>query len=131
MYDEILQSVIALAQTPSLYASIVIGSLPAENGLCAYIGSGSPDEVHLDRGSLNTLYIVVNGKNADQQLVVQALSDIHKRLTRSVEYPSGTDWSVTNIQTSAAPNRIGEEDSGRQYLWGSILQVDFYSKGVD
>lgn len=131
MYDEILQAVIALAQTPSLYASIVIGSLPAENGLCAYIGSGGPDEIHFDRGSTNTLYIAVNGKHSDQQLVVQALSDIHKRLTCSVAYPSGTDWSITNIQTSATPKRIGEEDSGRQYLWGSILQVDFYAKGVD
>lgn len=132
VYKELLDSVISLIDTNlSLYATVTVGSLPVSNGISAYLGPGAPTESHLDRGSINEIYVVVNAKHADQNTALDALSDIHTYLTRLKTYPGGTNWQMLNIETGTAPNYIGTEDNGSQYLYGSILKVKIYIGGVE
>jgi len=132
VYKDMLDSVITLIDTNlSLYALVTIGSLPVINGIAAYIGAGAPTESHLDRGSINEIYVTVNAKHAAQDTALDALSDIQLYLTRLKAYPAGTDWQMLNIETGTVPNYIGTEDNGSQYLYGSILRIKFYVKGVN
>ncbi|MFA5424451.1 MAG: hypothetical protein WC374_11410 [Phycisphaerae bacterium] len=130
MYGEVLQAVRTLAisyATP--YTTIDVGSTPSANGLAMYLGAGAPDAEDMNRGSRNTIFITLNGKDADQQKIVTTLSAIHKALNRLKDFPAGADWEILNIKTSAAPGYIEQESSG-QWLYGSILTVEFYLKGV-
>ena len=45
VYDDVLLSVIAMAEEATPYASIIIGPLPPDNGLCMAWGSGAPNEL--------------------------------------------------------------------------------------
>lgn len=131
MYDDILSSVKTLASAYiAPFTSIGFGSIPTENGLAMYIGPGAPIESYLDRGSMNELSIVLNGKHSNQQSVLTALSNVHKGLTRLLSYPRTDDWQILNIETGSAPNYIDQESSG-QWVYGSILKITFYAKGVN
>jgi hypothetical protein len=128
MYGEIIQAVKTLATTYAApYTKIELGAMPTENGLAMYLGAGAPDWDYLDRGSVNSISVVLNGKHSNQQTVVTALSAIHTALTRLKEYPAGAGWKILNIKTIAAPNYIDYES---QWLYGSILDVQFYLEGV-
>jgi hypothetical protein len=83
----------------------------------------------MNRGSRQSFFVALNGKHSNQQTVVTALSAIHKALTQLKNYPAGVGWEILSIETSATPNFIEQESSG-QWLYGSILQVSFYMKGV-
>lgn len=131
MYDEIFLAVKALAlANASPYAAIAHGSLPSADSLAMYAGPGSEDEAYLDRGGTYSFDAVLNGKHANRQTVATVLSNIHKALTQLKTYPTGTGWEITNIRTMTAPNFIEQEASTKQWLYGSILEVEFYLKGV-
>jgi hypothetical protein len=132
VYDEIVDAVKTLAKAYAAppYTTIPPGSLPQANGLAMYIGAGAPDEEYLDRGSTNIIDIVLNGKHSTEKTVLSALSNIHKNLSQLRTYPSGGGWEITNIRTGTAPNYIDREASSGQWLYGSILEVQFYVKGV-
>jgi len=132
MYDEMIDAITDKIETNvNLYASIDIGSLPVDNGISAYIGSGTGDNiVFLNKSALGEMFITINSKNKSQQLALKALSDIHFYITRLKSYPFGTNWSIYDVSTGAIPNYIGQEDNG-QHLYGSILKVKFKIKGVD
>lgn len=131
MYDEILLAVKALAlAAASPFTAIAHGSLPGADSLAMYAGPGGEDESYLDRGSLNSFSVVLNGKHANRQTVVTALSNIHTALTRRKEYPTGTGWEITNIRTTTAPNYIEQEASTKQWVYGSVLEVTFHMKGA-
>jgi len=123
MYGDLLNAINNLLEIP-----ISIGSLPINNGMAMYIGSGAVDEIYLDKGSLNQLSLVVNAKNTNQLTCLNNLASIHKRLTLKKIYFSNDEFEITDISTSTVPNLIGTETSG-QYLYGSILKVSFYIKG--
>lgn len=128
--DEILEAVKNMALSAAApYTKIDIGSMPAENGLTMYIGSGAPRQRFLDRAGLHEISVVLNGKHSTQQIVLGALSNIHEDLTRATVYPAGAGWEITDIETSSAPNYIEREESGsKQWLYGSILRVTYYQK---
>ncbi len=131
MYDEILLAVKALAlANASPFTMIAHGSIPTADSLAMYAGPGSPDEEYMDRGSLNSFNAVLNGKHSNRQTVATALSNIHTALTRRKEYPTGADWEITNIRTTTTPNYIEQETSTGQWIYGSVLEVQFYMKGV-
>ena len=62
VYDEVLLSVIAMAEEATLYASIIIGPMPPDNGLCMAWGSGAPNEIYLDKNTLVEMPLLFNGK---------------------------------------------------------------------
>ena len=131
MLDVILEAVKTLAVPYAApYTSIDLGSLPADDGVSLYIGSGSVPEEFMDRGKNYSISVVCNGKHTNQKTVLAALSNIHKGLTQKKVYTSGVGWEITNIDSYVLPNYVEREISSGQWLYGSILKVSFYLKGV-
>lgn len=129
MYDEILQAVIDMAEAAA-GAPIVTGSLPPDNGI-AMTGQAAPQSIFLDIGSNERMNVVCNGKNGNQQTVIQQLDAIHKSLTRRKDFPTGAGWQIYAIETVASPRLIGREQNPQaQWLYGSSLLVKFNVKGI-
>ena len=71
--------------------------------------------------------IVINAKSANQQDALEWLALIHEALTLTESYPSGTNWQITNIESSELPSYIDREQN-KQYLYGSAVRVYYYIK---
>lgn len=129
MYDEILQAVIDMAENAA-GVSIVTGSMPPDNGI-AMTGQAAPQSIFLDIGSNERMTVVCNGKNGNQQTVIQQLDAIHKSLTRRKDFPTGDGWQIYAIETVASPRLIGREQNPQaQWLYGSSLLVKINVKGI-
>lgn len=127
MYNEVIQAVIDMAQAAA-GAKVVLGSLPPDNGL-AMTGSASSYPIFLDIGSNEQMNVVCNGKNTQQQAVINQLEAIHASLTRRKDFPSTDTWQIYAIETTASPRLIGREQNS-QWLYGSSLLVKFNVKGT-
>lgn len=108
-----------------LCAPILIGALPADNGICCTIAGGWPEATFIDKGMSYELSLVLNGKHQSQQVVSDTLNDIHQALTQTKTYPQTDAYQITNIETTASPSYI-EREENKQYLYGSSLKVRFY-----
>lgn len=129
MYDEILQAVIDMAEA-AVGVPIVTGSNPPQDGI-AMIGSSASQSIFLDIGSDERMSVVCNGKNGNQQTIIQQLNTIHSNLTRRKDFPSGTGWQIYSIETVASPRLLGRESNDRfQWLYGSSLLVKINTKGI-
>lgn len=128
MYDEILQAVIDMAQAAA-GVPVVTGSLPPLDGI-AMTGSAGSATIFLDIGSDERMNVLCNGKNRDQQRVIQQLNAIHRALTRRVDFPQGDGWQIYAIETVASPRLLGHEDNG-QWVYGSSLLVKINTKGLN
>ena len=128
MYDEVIQAVIDMAEAAA-GAPVVLGSLPPDNGL-AITGQAGQSPTFLDIGSNESMNLVCNGKNVDQQTVVATLNAIHASLTRRKDFPHTNTWQIYAIETTASPRLIGREQNS-QWLYGSSLLVKFNVKGID
>lgn len=114
-----------MAQATNPYSTIVIGSLPPNNGITMTLSTGSPQTTFVNKGIPYELSIVCNGKHTDAQVVSDALNGIHQALTQTKNYPSTDLYQITDIETVSAPNYIGREENN-QILYGSILRVKAY-----
>lgn len=125
--SEILDNIADTADELGLYASIVYGSDPPENGICMTQAAGSPTEEHLNTGMLYRLPVLLNGKNSDQQTVLDALTAIHKALTKTHDYTglSTDEAQVISVVTTSSPMVIGREQNN-QWICGSSFEVQFY-----
>ena len=123
--DEVQTAVIDLAQDTNPYATIEIGALPADNGICMTYSSGSPDSTFMDKGSAYSMDMVCNGKHTDQEILINTLAAIHEALTQATDYPTAEGWQITNIITTAAPTYIDRQPND-WYMYGSSLRVNFY-----
>lgn len=128
MYNDVLQAVIDMAKA-ACGVSVVTGSIPPDDGI-AMTGSAGSMPIFLDIGSNERMNIVCNGKNTDQQTVINQLDAIHAALTRRKDYPNNSQWQVYAIETTASPRLIGREQNS-QWLYGSSLLVKFNVKGID
>lgn len=124
-FSEILAAVIGLAQATNPYATITVGALPADDGICMTYATGAPSTTFLDKGMAYQRSVVCNAKNTSQQAAQEALDAIHMILTQTKTYPSETRWQITNIETIAAPSYLGREQNS-QWLYGSSLRVKFF-----
>lgn len=127
MYNEVIQAVIDMAQAAA-GAKVVLGSLPPDNGL-AMTGNASSYTIFLNIGSDEQMNVVCNGKNTQQQAVINQLEAIHASLTRRKDFPSTDTWQIYAIETTASPRLIGREQNS-QWLYGSSLLVKFNVKGT-
>ena len=127
MYDEILQAVIDMAEQAT-GETIVVGSMPPDNGI-AMTGQAAPQSIFLDIGANERMSVVCNGKDTDQQAVIQKLDTIHRVLTRRKDYPTRDGWQIYAIETVASPRIIGREQNS-QWLYGSSLLVKINTKGI-
>jgi len=130
MFDEILTSIITLATTgTNLYSSIIVGSLPPDNGIACYLGPGAPISEDMRRGSVHELNVVFNAKNTDQQICISSLSAILRKLTLLVGFPHGDGWVIANISTGMTPEYTGQYENN-QWLYTATFKVLVYLKGV-
>ena len=128
-YSDMMDSIAAAAEATEPYADIVYGSDPPMDGICMTPGPGIPADTHLDKGMVYRLPVVLNGKNTDQEKLLNDITAIHEELTRRLDYSdlSTEDVQVVNIETTALPSIIGREQNS-QWICGSSLDVVFYWK---
>lgn len=127
MIGEIMDKIATAADALGLYATIVYGSDPPENGICMIQAAGAPTEKHFDTGMFYRLSVLLNGKHSNQQTLLDALTQIHTMLTKRNDYNgfSTTDAQVLSIMTTASPQIIGREQNN-QWIAGSSFEVSFY-----
>ena len=125
--SEIMDHLASAADALGLYAPVVYGSDPPENGICMIQAAGAPSEKHLDTGMLYRLSVLLNGKHSNQQTVLDALTAVHKALTKTNDFSSlSTDGvQVVTVMTTSSPMVIGREQNN-QWICGSSLEVSFY-----
>lgn len=126
-YSDLIDNIAALAETTEPYANIVYGSDPPINGICMTPTGVGPSQTHLNKGMIYELPVVLNGKNADQQLLLDDLTKIHVELTRRTSYSdiSTMACQVVDIATTALPSIVGREQN-KQWICGSSFTVKFY-----
>ena len=126
-YSELIDNIASEAERTAPYASIVYGSDPPDSGICMIPTGVGPMDTHLNKGMIYDLPVVLNGKNKDQQVLLDDLTKIHEALTRRTSYAdiSTTDCQVVNIATTAIPTIIGREQN-KQWICGSSFNVKFY-----
>lgn len=125
--DRLMQRVTDLAETLDLYAPVVFGSDPPENGICMIQNAGYPAETHFDKGFMFQLPVLLNAKHLDQYLLISTITNIHELLTKRLNYADISDdqIQVINIETTALPAIIGREQN-HQWICGSSFVISFY-----
>lgn len=125
-YQDMFTHVVSMAQT-AVTPVIVIGSLPPLDGISMAISTGVTNDTMLDKGMTQQISVVINSKSSNQQNALEWLALIHEALTMTETYPSGTNWQITNIESSELPTYIDREQNN-QYLYGSAVRVFYYIK---
>ena len=127
MISGIMAKIADAVDALNLYANIVYGSDPPENGICMIQAAGAPTEKHLDANMLYRLSVLLNGKHSNQQTLLDALTQIHTALTKRNDFSdfSTTDAQVLSIMTTSSPQIIGREQNN-QWIAGSSFEVSFY-----
>ena len=125
--NDVLQAVIDMAEEIQPYASIVVGALPADNGISMTVGAGAPQTTFMTKGMVYEIDCVLNGKHSAQETVFDTLNDIHQALTMTKDYPATDEYQILDIQTTSSPNYI-EREENKQYLYGSSVRVRFFFK---
>ena len=127
VYDDVLTAVIDLAEQAGVYAPIVIGPMPPDDGISIAWSAGNLN-TFMDKKAAVSMSAVLNCKHTDQQTAADALGRIHTFLNMRKDYPSAPSFQITNIETTGAPVYLGREENS-QWLYGSSLEVKFYLRG--
>ena len=106
---------------------IVYGSDPPINGICLIQNGGYAPDIHLNKGMIYSMPVLLNGKNEDQEKLIDYLWSIHEALTKRKRYAwlSNEDIQIISIETTSAPMIIGREQN-RQWVAGSSFEVRYY-----
>lgn len=129
MYKEILDSIVEMVKQNTDFQVVVGGNPPKES--IAITGFSTDDIVNLDRDTLQTYDITINGKSGDQEQLFNDLSEIHRKLTLRKSFPHGETWQIYSIDTASSPRLLGLEQAERtRYLYGSSITVKFYALGM-
>ena len=123
--NDVLNTVIDLAEETEPYSKIIIGNTPPTNGIAMFVSSGGADLTDLEKGMMYSLHIMANAKHTSQEIAFDALCEIHKQLTKTKTYPNEEEYQITDISTFSAPTLIAREENG-SYVFGSTLNVQFY-----
>lgn len=122
---EIIDIVLCMIKSNLGYEVVRGTNIPA-NSLCARWRS-NPNEIYMLKDSYNSMTVLLNGKNANQQTIASQLNTIHhffNKLKQS-QIPIGENTQIINIQTSSSPELIGVEENG-QWIYASSLTVTYY-----
>ena len=129
MYKEILDSIAEMVKQNTDFQVVVGGNPPKES--IAITGFSTDDTVNLDRDTLQTYDITINGKSGEQEQLFNDLSEIHRKLTLRKSFPHGETWQIYSIDTASSPRLLGLEQAERtRYLYGSSITVKFYALGM-
>ena len=127
--NDVLEAVRGLCNAENPYATVLIGALPADNGISLFVGSGAPLETYMNKGISIELSCVLNAKHHNAKVASDTLNDLHQALTQATDYTETNTFQITDISTISVPSYIGREEN-KQYLYGSSLRVRFYMKKV-
>ena len=126
MLNEIINDVIDMAEEGTdLYENIIIGNTPPTDGISVFVSSGMPELTDLEKGMIMSMNVMCNAKHRNQDMAFDALYKIHKRLTKTKNYPNREEYQIANIETITLPNLLLREENG-SYVFGSTLNVKFY-----
>lgn len=129
MYQEVLDAIVKMVKVNTAYP-VVVGSNPTKESI-AITGFSAPNAINLDRDSLQTYDITINGKSGDQYALLDELSRLHRILTLRKDFPHANNWQIFSIDTTASPRLIGVEEAERtRYIYGSSVVVKFYALGM-
>lgn len=128
VYDDVLDAVVGMANTVGAYATVTVGSLPADNGICMAPAAGNL-RTFMNKRAAVTMSVVLNAKNTDQRAAMDALGAIHTALNMATSYPVADNFQITNIETNGPPTYLSREQNS-QWLYGSSLSVKFFLKGA-
>ena len=122
---EIIDTILPLIQSQTSL-NIVLGTNIPDNSLCARWRS-NPNEIYMTKDSYNSMTVLLNGKNANQQTIASQLNTIHHFFNKlkQNQIPTGENTQIINIQTSSSPELIGVEENG-QWIYASSLTVTYY-----
>lgn len=122
---EIINTLLPLIQSQTS-VNIVLGTNIPDNSLCLRWRS-NPTETYMSKDSYNSMTVLLNGKNIDQQSIATTLNTIHHYLNKlkQNQIPVGENTQIINIQTSSSPELVGVEENG-QWIYGSSLTVTYY-----
>lgn len=120
--NQVVESVMTLIDTLSLFATITRGALGTGNGICCEIGPSTPETVWMDKNQYIPVDLTINGKNTNLQTLSDAMNSIHESLTMKTTYPSGDKWKIIDIRTMTEPQVIERNDSG-SWMMASSLSV--------
>ena len=122
---EIINTILPLIKSQTS-VNVVLGTNIPENSLCLRWRS-NPSEVYMSKDSYNSMTVLLNGKNIDQQAIATTLNAIHHYLNKlkQNQIPIGENSQIINIQTSSSPELIGVEENG-QWIYASSLTVTYY-----
>lgn len=127
VYADVLTAVVDLINGLNPYSTVTVGPLPPNNGI-SIAWTTSANNIFFDKFSSVEMTAMLNGKNTDQQTVLNGLSQIHTGITLQKTFPSAENFQITDISTSTAPTYMGREEN-KQWLYGSSLRVKFYLRG--
>lgn len=131
MLNDIINDVIDMAEDGTdLYTNIIIGNTPPTDGISVFISSGMPELTDLEKGMIVSVNMMCNAKHRSQDAAFDALYKIHKRLTKTKDYPNREEYQIANIETITLPNLLTREDNG-SYVFGSTLNIKFYWRKED
>lgn len=124
---EIINTLLPLIKSQTS-VTIVLGTNIPDNSLCLRWRS-NPTETYMSKDSYNSMTVLLNGKNIDQQSIATTLNTIHHYLNKlkQNQIPIGENTQIINIQTSSSPELVGVEENG-QWIYGSSLLVTYYIK---
>lgn len=122
---EIINTILPLIKSQTS-VNVVLGTNIPENSLCLRWRS-NPSEVYMSKDSYNSMTVLLNGKNIDQQAIATTLNAIHHYLNKlkQNQIPIGENTQIINIQTSSSPELISVEENG-QWIYASSLTVTYY-----
>ena len=128
-YYEITDALIDMVQLYTDYP-VFAGANPTFESI-ALAGFASTTTTYKDFDTADVFTMTINGKSADYEKMLKALSDIHKALTVRKDFPQGDNWQIYAINTVSSPRQIGIEEADRtKYIFGSSVNVKYYKKGM-
>lgn len=122
-----IDSVMDLIDAMDNFATITRGALGTDNGLTCEIAPSNTADVYLDKNSLETVTLALNGKHKDLQVLSDTLNNILDTLSRRTSYPSGDGWEIVDITKGILPRVIGREQNNA-WLMAADLVIKLYRK---
>lgn len=127
VYDDVLTSVISLAEQADLYSHIVIGPMPPKNGISIAWATGNLN-TFLNKKAAVVMSAVFKLQKFRSGNRVGYFGENSHVFKYAKNYPESDNFQITNIKTTSAPSYLGREEND-QWLYGSSLEVKFFLKG--
>lgn len=125
VYGAVLEDVLKIANDATDML-ILKGALPNSESISMDIATGATRNVMLNRNTVESMNIVINGKSDDMAKLRGEMGKVHAALT-GAKYPNKEQYQITSIETTQIPSYADRESSG-VWLYVSAIEVKFYHR---